>query len=40
MKKVAEFAQEHRGKTQKQMPQLEDCPISERTISRWVEINM
>ncbi len=35
--KFAEFAQQHGGKTQKQMAQLWDDPISDRTISRALE---
>lgn len=33
----AEFAQAHGGKTQKQMAQLWDAPISDRTISRALQ---
>ena len=35
--KFAEFVQEHGGKTQKQMAQEWDAPISDRTISRGLQ---
>lgn len=35
--KFAQFAQEHGGKTQKQMAQLWSDPISDRTISRALQ---
>jgi transposase len=35
--KFARFAQQHGGKTQKQMAQLWDEPISDRTISRALQ---